>query len=93
MPRLIGYAVLSRFISQRLVFCMARLRQADLTILQGLLQAGKVSPFIDRRYPLSQVPEAIRYLETGHARVKVVILPSDNNKPGPSATGQPQPNP
>ena len=37
------------------------------------MQAGKVKPVIDRTYPLSQVPEAIRYLEAGHARGKVVI--------------------
>jgi NADPH:quinone reductase-like Zn-dependent oxidoreductase len=39
------------------------------------VQTGKVTPFIDRRYGLAEVPEAIRYLETHHARGKVVILP------------------
>ena len=38
-----------------------------------LMEAGKVTPVIDRRYRLSEVPEAIRYLETGHARGKVVV--------------------
>ncbi len=41
--------------------------------MQGLLEAGKVIPVIDRTYPLSEVPAAIRYLEEGHARGKVVI--------------------
>lgn len=45
----------------------------DLGVLKELLEAGKVVPVIDRRYPLSEVPEALRYLEEGHARGKVVI--------------------
>jgi NADPH:quinone reductase-like Zn-dependent oxidoreductase len=45
----------------------------DLEFVKGLLEAGKVVPVIDRCYPLSKVPEAIRYLEEGHARGKVVI--------------------
>ena len=45
----------------------------DLVVLRELLEAGKVTPVIDRTYPLSGVPEAIRYLEEGHARGKVVI--------------------
>ena len=45
----------------------------DLVVLKELLEAGKITPVIDRTYPLSEVPEAIRYLEEGHARGKVVI--------------------
>jgi len=45
----------------------------DLVFVKGLLEAGKVIPVIDRRYPLSETAEAIRYLETGHARGKVSI--------------------
>ena len=45
----------------------------DLEILKGLLETGKVIPVIDRTYPLSETAEAIRYLETGHARGKVII--------------------
>jgi NADPH:quinone reductase-like Zn-dependent oxidoreductase len=47
--------------------------QKDLIFLKELLEAGKLVPFIERRYPLSEVPEALRYLEEGHARGKVVI--------------------
>lgn len=42
-------------------------------VMRELLETGKVAPVIDRRYPLSDVPDAIRYLEEGHARGKVVI--------------------
>jgi NADPH:quinone reductase-like Zn-dependent oxidoreductase len=52
--------------------------QEDLTILEKLFEAGKVAPIIDRCYPLSEVPEALRYLEAGHAKGKVVI----NVEPG-----------
>src|SRR5438034_649364 len=48
-------------------------REVDLILLKELLEAGKVTPVIDRTYPLSETPEAIRYLEEGHARGKVVI--------------------
>ena len=47
--------------------------QEDLAILEELFEAGKVVPVIDRRYPLSETAEALRYLEEGHARGKVVI--------------------
>ncbi len=54
--------------------------QKDLVVMKELIEAGKVKPVIDRRYPLSEVPEAIRYLEEGHARGKVVITVEYNNK-------------
>ena len=52
---------------------MQRPDRKDLAFLKGLLEEGKVVPVIDRRYPLSEVPEAIRYLEQGHSRGKVII--------------------
>jgi NADPH:quinone reductase-like Zn-dependent oxidoreductase len=58
----------------------AKANQKDLAFLKELLEAGKVVPVIDRCYPLREVPEAIRYLEAGHARGKVVITVEQNNK-------------
>ena len=52
---------------------LAHLDQGDLVKLSELMQAGKVTPVIDRRYPLSEVREALSYLEQGHARGKVII--------------------
>jgi NADPH:quinone reductase-like Zn-dependent oxidoreductase len=57
---------------------MTKANKKDLILMKGLLEAGKVVPVIDRRYPLSQVAEAIRYLEEGHARGKVVITVGDD---------------
>jgi NADPH:quinone reductase-like Zn-dependent oxidoreductase len=65
--------VLSPFVSQKLLLFLTRSSKEDLTVVQKLLEAGKVTPVIDRSYPLSEVPDAIRYLEEGHARGKVVI--------------------
>jgi NADPH:quinone reductase-like Zn-dependent oxidoreductase len=65
--------LLSPFVSQKMGMLMAELNKKDLTILGDLMQSGKVTPVIDRTYPLSQIAEAIRYLEQGHARGKVVI--------------------
>jgi NADPH:quinone reductase-like Zn-dependent oxidoreductase len=65
--------VLSRFVSQKFVTFMAKLRKEDLVIMGELIEAGKVTPVIDRCYSLSEVPEAFRYFEEGHARGKVVI--------------------
>ncbi len=72
--------VMSRFVSQTLASFLATRSKEDLIIMQELLEAGKVTPVIDRTYPLSEVPEAIRYLEEGHARGKVVITFEHNNK-------------
>jgi NADPH:quinone reductase-like Zn-dependent oxidoreductase len=59
--------------SKKMGNLLAKPNQTDLVFLKDLLEAGKVKPVIDRSYPLSEVPEAIRYLEEGHARGKVVI--------------------
>jgi NADPH:quinone reductase-like Zn-dependent oxidoreductase len=66
-------SLLSPFVSQEFVMILAELNKEDLTIVRDLMQAGKVTPVIDRRYKLSEVPAAIRYLEEGHARGKVII--------------------
>jgi NADPH:quinone reductase-like Zn-dependent oxidoreductase len=65
--------LLSPFVSQKLAMFLAELRQADLSVLAGLMEAGKVKPVIDRRYPLSEIATAIAYLEQGHAKGKVVL--------------------
>src|SRR6266568_370876 len=63
----------SKFVNQQMGMMMADPSQKDLTILADMMQSGKLKPVIDRTYKLDQVPEAIRYLEQGHARGKVVI--------------------
>ena len=56
----------------------AKISQKDLAFLKELLKAGKVVPVIDRRYPLREAAEALRYLGAGHARGKVVIIVQEN---------------
>jgi NADPH:quinone reductase-like Zn-dependent oxidoreductase len=73
LARLIKMVALSRLSSQSLVMVLAKSSKEDLTLIRELMGAGKVTPVIDRRYGLCEVPEAIRYLEEGHARGKVVI--------------------
>jgi NADPH:quinone reductase-like Zn-dependent oxidoreductase len=65
--------VLSRFVGQRLTTFVCKENHEDLLVLKELVEAGKLTPVIDRSYPLAEVPEAIRYLEQGHARGKVAI--------------------
>jgi NADPH:quinone reductase-like Zn-dependent oxidoreductase len=65
--------MLSPFMSQKFGMMLADLNKDDLTTLATLMQSGKVTPVIDRRYKLSEAPEALRYLEAGHARGKVVL--------------------
>jgi NADPH:quinone reductase-like Zn-dependent oxidoreductase len=65
--------VLSAFIRQNLRLYVARSSASDLDALREMIEAGKVRPVIDRRYALAEVPDAIRYVETGHARGKVVV--------------------
>jgi NADPH:quinone reductase-like Zn-dependent oxidoreductase len=47
--------------------------RADLLVLKGLIEGGKIAPVMDREYPLADVPAAMRYAEQGHARGKVVV--------------------
>jgi NADPH:quinone reductase-like Zn-dependent oxidoreductase len=64
---------LSPFVHQRLTFYVAKERASDLERLTELIEAGKLTPSIDRTYPLDQVPEAMRRLDTGKARGKIAI--------------------
>lgn len=65
--------LVSPFVTQELGMMLAQLNQPDLTLLRDLMQAGKMTPVIDRRYSFRDVPAAIRYVEGGRARAKVVI--------------------
>jgi NADPH:quinone reductase-like Zn-dependent oxidoreductase len=65
--------VLSRFVSQNLVMFLTASNKDDLVTLKQLAEGKTVTPVIDRTYTLSEVPEAVRYLEEGHARGKVVV--------------------
>jgi len=72
--------MISKIGGQKMGFMgIAKINQKDLVFVKELLEAGKVVPVIDRRYPLSQTAEAIRYLEEGRARGKVVITVDHNN--------------
>jgi NADPH:quinone reductase-like Zn-dependent oxidoreductase len=61
------------FVEQEHAPFLAALTREDLAFLADLMQAGKVTPVIDRRYRLNEVAEAIAYLEEGHARGKVIV--------------------
>jgi NADPH:quinone reductase-like Zn-dependent oxidoreductase len=65
--------VVSWFVDQQLGMMLAEPTQHDMEVLADLMRTGKVTPVIDRRYPLSEAAEAMRYLETGRARGKVVV--------------------
>lgn len=73
LAQLLRMFVVSPFVSQKMVTFVAKTTKEDLLILNELIGAGKVTPVIDRTYPLSEVPAAMRYLEEGHVRGKVVI--------------------
>lgn len=77
LPRLLQALVLSRFVSQTLVPFLTSTVHEDLIVLKELIEAEEVTPIIDRRYDLREVPRAMRYLEEGHARGKVVISLGD----------------
>ena len=71
--RLLKVIAWSPFVRQKFEFFIANINRDDLTTLCGLIKTGKVTPVIDRRYPLTQTAEAIAYVEEGHARAKVLI--------------------
>jgi NADPH:quinone reductase-like Zn-dependent oxidoreductase len=66
-------AFFSKFTSQKFVNYTTKLTKDDLTVMQDLMRAGKVTPVVDRTYKLSETADAVRYLEEGHARGKIVI--------------------
>jgi NADPH:quinone reductase-like Zn-dependent oxidoreductase len=73
MSGAIGAKALAPFVSQKIGFFLAKLNHDDLDYLRQLLQDGKITPVIDRRYRLEDTAEAIAYVEAGHARGKVII--------------------
>jgi NADPH:quinone reductase-like Zn-dependent oxidoreductase len=73
LARSIKALIWSQFSSRKLIGLLAKSTKEDLTTLQNLMETGQVTPVIDRHYKLSELPKAIRYLEEGHARGKVVI--------------------
>jgi NADPH:quinone reductase-like Zn-dependent oxidoreductase len=77
LPGMLLGRLLSLFGHKKTCSLIAKLNKKDLVLLKGFLEAGTVVPVIDRRYPLSHTAEAIRYLEEGHARGKVVITVED----------------
>jgi NADPH:quinone reductase-like Zn-dependent oxidoreductase len=66
--------VRSRFVSQKFITYIAQFNKQDMLVLADLLQSGKMTPVIDKTYKLSETADALRYLEQGHARGKVVIV-------------------
>jgi NADPH:quinone reductase-like Zn-dependent oxidoreductase len=70
---LIRAAVISPFVSQKMIFMLAQANKDDLRILGDMMQAGKLIPVIDKRYKLAETADAIDYLEQGHARGKVIV--------------------
>src|SRR2546426_500854 len=65
--------LLSPLVSQKLGMLMTSENSEDLMVLRDLVESGQIAPAIDRTYPLSETPAAIRYIQEGHARGKVVI--------------------
>ena len=77
VQRQIFAPVRSLFTEQKLLGLISKERQQDLVTLKELIEAGKLTPVVDRTYPLGEAPQAIRYLQDGHARGKVVLIVSD----------------
>lgn len=73
MLRPLGMVVRNPFVSRRLVPFLGKNSAEDLAVLRGLIEEGKVAPVIDRTYTLAEAADALRYLETGHAKAKVVV--------------------
>lgn len=73
LTRLFKAYAWSLFLRQKFTFFIAKMNRDDLTTLCGLIQSGRITPVIDRRYPLTEAAVAIAYVEEGHAPAKVVI--------------------
>ncbi|MDQ0596836.1 NADPH:quinone reductase-like Zn-dependent oxidoreductase [Streptomyces canus] len=73
LDRWVRGLVLSAFVGQRLRPLFAVTRQQDLLTLKALVEAGAITPVIDRAYPLAEAADAVRHLEKGHPRGKLVV--------------------
>lgn len=73
LMRPVNAVILSPFVDQEISMLIARLTQEDLALLADLMRDGKVTPVIDRRYPLAEIADAVRYSEAGHARGKIIV--------------------
>lgn len=73
LSTIIKLRLASLWASQKMLFFVAKMSQADLLVLGELMATGKVTPVIDRQYTLSEIAEAMRYLGEGHAQGKVVV--------------------
>jgi NADPH:quinone reductase-like Zn-dependent oxidoreductase len=84
VDRTLWALVLSPFVRQKLGTWIATQPKEDLQALHELLETGKLTPVVDRTFPLSEVAEAIRYMREGHARGKVVITVPGASSAAPS---------
>jgi NADPH:quinone reductase-like Zn-dependent oxidoreductase len=76
--RMLGGLAMSPFVGQRIVAFIAKPGASDLRVLKELIEDGRLTPVIDRTYALTDVAEAIRYLEAGHAAGKIVVTVADS---------------
>jgi NADPH:quinone reductase-like Zn-dependent oxidoreductase len=74
LTRLLKAFAWSPFLRQKFTFFIAKMKSKDLMVLCEMMTAGKMTPVIDRRYRLTELGDAIAYVEEGHARAKVVII-------------------
>ncbi len=74
MDRVVRARVVSAFVGQKLTWMTAKANGEDLRLIGELMESGRVRAVIDRRYPMGEAAEAMRYLETGHAQGKVVLV-------------------
>jgi len=85
--------LLKPFVHHEMRFMLAELNPTDLTFLAGLMRSGKMTPVVDSTYALRDVRDAMRHLEQGHARGKVVIAlagdgPAAKDTPAPTTRGE-----
>jgi NADPH:quinone reductase-like Zn-dependent oxidoreductase len=89
MDRALKAAFLSRFVSQKMTMMLSDPTPETWAAMRELLESSKVKPVIDRRYPLSQIADAMRYLEQGHARGKVIVTLEPAAEPAPASAKGP----